>query len=885
MAARALVLWALIGPLTILGLASDLRAPDFLALHEGWLLQSSDKVKEGGERISTTAYQPEGWYPTSVPTTVLAALVANKVYPDPYFGMNLAALPGASYSTHAGMSYPEHNFSNVPMPPDSPFRSSWWFRKDFRLSHESSGGRVWLHFEGINFRATVWLNGRSIATSAETAGAWRFFEFDVTDVVRRGQPNILAVQVYPPEPNDLAISWIDWNPAPPDKNTGLWRDVYLTTTGPVALRWPEVVSHLPLPSVDSARLKVTAELSNATGHPVRGVIHGQIGNATFSKPVVLKPMETRVAEFSADDYPQLSVRHPRLWWPANLGAQHLYEIKLWFEIDGAISDTKTAHFGIREVTSELNQNGARIFKINGKRILIRGAGWAPDMLLRASPERQAAEIAYVADMHLNTIRLEGKLEDENFLNLCDRRGILVMAGWSCCDHWEKWSNWKAEDFQISAKSLRDQIHRLRIHPSVFDWLNGSDYPPPPKVEEVYVGILKELDWPNPYQSSASQAPSLITGATGLKMTGPYEYVPPIYWSTDRTRGGAFGFNTETSPGAAIPSIESLRNFLPAEHLWPVDGYWTFHAGRDVPRNLDVFTHVLEARYGPSSNLDDFVLKSQVIDYEGERAMFEAFSANKYNATGVIQWMLNNSWPSVIWHLYDYYLRPGGGYFGTKKACEPLHIQYSYDDRSIVVVNSDSKKFEQLTAQARVYDLDARERYSNSAIVSVDSDGVTRPFVIPELPGLTGTYLIRLNLQDSSGREVSRNLYWLSQKPDVMDWEHGDGYYTPEKSYADFTDLKRLPPVKVSVAALYENPGAEGSAQVTVENKSPGLAFFLQLRAVNSSDGEDLLPVQWEDNCFSLFPGERRSITAKYALSSGNVNPDIRLTGWNVTQER
>jgi exo-1,4-beta-D-glucosaminidase len=885
-AAGMLLLWALSCLLTMPARSDDSLASGFILLHEGWLLQSSEKAGEDGARISTTAFQPARWYATSVPTTVLAALVDNKVYPDPYFGMNLASLPGAGYSRAAGMSHPEHNFSNVPMPADSPFRSSWWFRKEFHLAGQSLGQRVWLHFDGINFRANVWLNGRAIATSTDAAGAWRFFEFDVTDIVVHDKLNILAVEVYPPQPNDLAISWVDWNPAPPDKNTGLWRDVYLTTTGPVAVRWPHVVSRFPSPSFDSARLTVTAELCNATSNSVRGVLHGQIGDTTFSKQVELGAKETRVAGFSPGDYPQLTVQHPHLWWPAKLGAQYLYEIKLWFEINGTMSDTKTAHFGIREVGSELNENGARIFKINGKRILIRGAGWAPDMLLRASPKRQEAEIAYVADMNLNTIRLEGKLEDENFLNLCDRRGVLVMAGWCCCDHWEKWNNWKPEDFRISAESLRDQIRRLRIHPSVFDWLNGSDYAPPPKVEETYVRILKELDWPNPYQSSASQAPSSVSGVTGLKMTGPYEYVPPVYWSTDHSRGGAFGFNTETGPGAAIPPVDSLRKFLPPEHLWPIDDYWTFHAGRDVPSNLDVYTRALSSRYGRPANLEDFVGKSEVSAYEGERAMFEAYAANKYNATGVIQWMLNNSWPSVIWHLYDYYLHPGGGYFGTKKACEPLHIQYSYDDRSIVVVNTYYRNFERLTARARVYDLNMQERYSNSAAIDAGSDSVTKAFAIPAIPQSSGTYFLRLDLSDASGKEVTSNFYWLSQEPDVMDWEKGDGYYTPEKSFADFSELRKLPPVKLKVSAQYVPQGTNGSAQVTVDNPSTHLAFAIHLRVVNSGDGEELLPVQWEDNFFSLLPGERRSLTASYALpGSATVKPDIRLDGWNVSQER
>jgi exo-1,4-beta-D-glucosaminidase len=289
-----------------------------------------------------------------------------------------------------------------------------------------------------------------------------------------------------------------------------------------------------------------------------------------------------------------------------------------------------------------------VFKINGKNILIRGAGWAPDMLLRSTPERQEAEIRYVRDMNLNTIRLEGKMEDEHFLELCDRYGILLQAGWCCCDHWETWAAWDAEDYTVSAESLKDQIRRLRSHPSLFDWLNGSDGPPPPKVEEMYVKVLKDLQWPNPFQSSATAKSTTVTGPTGLKMTGPYEYVAPSYWLTDTKRGGAHGYNTETGPGPAVPPLESLRKMLPKEHLWPIDEVWDFHAGGGAFRNLKVFTEALNARYGTAASVEDYVLKAQVLAYEGQRAMFEAFGRNKYTSTGVIQWMLPGQLSGRFW---------------------------------------------------------------------------------------------------------------------------------------------------------------------------------------------------------------------------------------------
>ncbi len=229
--------------------------------------------------------------------------------------------------------------------------------------------------------------------------------------------------------------------------------------------------------------------------------------------------------------------------------------------------------------------------------------------------------------------------------------------------------------------------------------------------------------------------------------------------------------------------------LPSDHRWPIDSWWDYHAGGSAFRNLNIFTEAMNVRYGAATDLADYAMKAQVMAYEGERAMFEAFGRNKYTSTGVIQWMLNNAWPSTIWHLYDYYLRPGGGYFGAKKACEPLHIQYSYDDQSIVVVNSFYTGFQGLKATAKVYNLDMAVKYSQEAALDIPADGVQKVFTIPEISGLTSTYFVDLALQDAGGKPVSSNFYWLSTKPDVLDWDKSTWYFTPTKSFSDLTALK------------------------------------------------------------------------------------------------
>ncbi len=846
----------------LLAAAVSLPAAERTLLRKGWTIQSSADVRDTGDAISLPGFHPRGWYEAVMPSTVLSALVQDKVYPDPYTGMNLRGIAGTSYPI-------SFNFSNAPMPPDSPFRHAWWFRGNFSVPVDYRGKTVWLGFDGINFRANVWVNGKRVAAADRAAGAWREFVFDVTGAVRPGETNAIAVEIFPPQPHDLAITFVDWNPQPPDKNMGLWRDVWVAATGPVAIRYPAVSSHL---APDRARLSVRAELRNASDHAIDGVLKGKIESLEFSQNVRLAAHETRVVHFTPE------VAHPRLWWPAQVGAQELYPLELSFETGGAVSDTSRTEFGIREITSELDSKLHRVFHINGKNILIRGAGYTFDMLLRSTPEHQEAELRYVRDMNLNAIRFEGKLEDDHFLELCDRYGILVLAGWCCCDVWEKWQEWDDESETIAAESLRDQLRRLERHPSLADWMYGSDNPPPPKIEKLYLDIIREVEWPNPFHSSATAKKTPLGGDTGVKMNGPYEYIAPSYWLLDKERGGAFGFSTETGPGPAPPPVESLRRMLPPEHLWPPDSWWDYHAGGGVFKDLHVFNEALNARYGTAASVEDYSRKSQVMAYEGHRAMFEAFGRNKYTSTGVIQWMLNTAWPGLIWHLYDWYLRPGGSYFGAKKANEPLHVQYSYDDRSVVVVNSYYRAVAGLDISAKIYNLDMTEKFSRSAKVDAGEDSSTRAFTLPEPEGLSTTYFVALWLKDSAGKTVSRNFYWLSTKPETLEWDKSTWYHTPTKTYADFSALNSLPAVQLRTSA---KTTAE-SAIVTLTNPSKSLAFAVHLKALRASDGEEILPVVWEDNYFPLLPGETREVSASFRRSdSGRGAPRVEVDGWNV----
>jgi exo-1,4-beta-D-glucosaminidase len=849
--------------------------PARIYLHKNWQIQSSCDVDAAGEQISSAGFDAKGWHQADIPATVVGVLVTDKTYLDPNFGTNLKSFPGMNYSD-------KNLFANQDMPEGSPFRCSWWYRTDFRPPAGELKKTQWLNFLGINYRANIWLNGHKVAEASDVAGTYRSYEFDVSKFLRPGKANAIAVEVFAPGKDDLGITWVDWNPTPPDKDMGIWKEVFLRSSGEVVVRNPFVASKLDA-EYKTAELTIRGELHNVSSEDVKGVLRAEVEGIELQQAVELGGCESKVVKFGPEQFAKLKLAHPRLWWPYQMGTPHLYTAKLSFQIGKQVSDAASVTFGIREVTSELTDKGHRLFKINGRKVLIRGAAWAPDLLFRWSSQRLDVDLAYVRDMGMNTIRLEGRLDRDEFFEKTDQLGILVMPGWTCCDAWERWKNWNGDQNRVAAASLRDQITRLRNHPSVFVWLNGSDNPPPTDVETMYLSIEKELEWPNPIISSASEQKTAVSGGSGVKMTGPYEYVPPVYWLADTQAGGAYGYNTETSPGPAIPPRESLEEFIPKDHLWPIDDVWNYHAGGERFTTVNIFTDGLNRRYGQATSLDDYERKAQAMTYDGQRAMFEAYARNKYTSTGVIQWMLNNAWPSLIWHLYDFYLVPAGGYFGTKKACEPVHVQYSYDDNSVAVINGTYEPLKRMKVSAKIYSLDAKEKGSREATMDLEADSSTKAFDLTNPDGLAPTYFLKLELHDAAGKLVSDNSYWLSTKPDVLDWaKRSDTVYTPQKEFGDLTGLNNLPKVKVAITKTMHLSGGNSTFAVVVENKGESVAFMVHPRLIRGKAGDDVTPVFWNDNYFSLMPGEKKAVTARFdSTSLHGAAPELVVEGWNV----
>ncbi|GAA1531861.1 carbohydrate-binding protein [Dactylosporangium maewongense] len=842
----------------------------------GFAVQSSGRTSDTGGTISQPGYAASGWYAVSDRSTVLAGLLQNNVYPDPFYSTNMKSIPTADFT--------------VP----------WWYRADFTLGSEA-GLHTFVDVTGVLSKADVWVNGTQVATSATIAGAYTDHELDLTAIVHSGV-NSVAIKVYPNDPNrDLTMGWIDWVQTPPDKNMGIVRDVTLRRSGTVALRNAHVVTRLSTPALDSATLTAKADVRNDSAVAVTATVSGTVAGNALSQSVSLAAHETKTVTFG-----QVTLANPQVWWPAGMGGQPLYDLHLTASVGGTAGDAAYERFGVRDVKAPLDASGHRRYTINGRPLQIRGGGWSPDLFLRWNPGYVEDKLRYALDLGLNTIRLEGHIEASEFFDLTDQYGILTLPGWECCDKWEGQVNggepgdaWTSADYPIAKASMAAEAARLRDHPSVISFLIGSDFAPDATIEKNYMDALSAADWSTPVIAAAADRSAPLTGPSGMKMTGPYDWIPPNYWydKAHSDSGGAWGFNGETSAGPDVPTMDTLKRMMSTSELntlWQSPNATQYHRSPSSTfNNLKIFDNAITGRYGTPAGLDDYVRKAQLAQYENVRAQFESYRRNFTDssnpADGVIYWMLNSGWTSLHWQLFDYYLDQNGAYYGAKKANEPLHVQWSYDNRSVVVVNQRHGSASGLTAKVNLYNPDGTEVFAQtSASLTVPGDGgrATALTVPSSISGIASTYLARLVLLDSSGAEVSRNVYWLSTAADTVDWANNDWYYAPTTSYANLKGLSGMAQVPVSATASSTEAGGVTTTTVTLRNTSTGKtpAFYVDAHVVGAA-GKPVLPIQWNDNEISLWPGESKTLTAKYRTSDlAGAAPSVRVSGWNVATQ-
>ncbi len=854
-------------------------------LTDGWKIISSSEIESDGKLLTTQKIQEGNWTDAKVPTTVLGALTEAGVYKNPFYAKNLADIPKA------------------------PFENPWWFRKQFSIdSFNGDKEQLRLFIDGINYRANIWLNGVKIAAQDTLYGTFRQFEIDITEVAQT--KNILAVEIFPPKVRDFYMGFVDWAPTPPDNYMGIYREVRLKRSGKVSLDAPFVKTDVDTKSLEEAEISISSELTNFSSSQKTITVTGKIEDIQFSKEFTLKPNEKKTVWFLAEEFQQLVIKNPRLWWPNGLGDPAMYVLNLQVHEGKMLLDQQNVNFGIRTVETYLNDSGARGYKVNGREVLIKSGGWVDDLFLRYDPEKDAAQIRYVKEMNMNSVRFEGFWGNNHHIyDLCDQNGILVMVGWSCQWEWPDYlglplvipedddpSMTIAEGTELYGVKIteqeeillsdyfRDQVKWLRNHPSIFCWAVGSDAMPKPSLEKRYLKTLEQIDDTRSLLLSAGEFESEISGPSGMKMFGPYEYVPPVYWFEDDSKyGGAYGFNSETGPGPQIPPIGSIKKMIPEEYLWPpANDMWNYHSGRKDFNSVTVYLEALNNKYGEPKNLEELALKAQLMNYEAMRPMFEAHVVNRKKATGVVQWMLNSPWPEFYWQLYDYFLMPTGAYFGTMKAGQPSTLIYNYHDHKVYVSNDDQKEIEGYEAHISLYDINSKLVFEQKESVVLGSNDFKELLDLPTLKGKNDVYFLDMKLKNSSGKLVSDNFYWLATKKDQMAWDKYVWFYTPQKQYADFTKINTMDKVDVLVEKEIVRQGEEWELNVTINNPSDKLAFFIEMNAVKKSDGSSILPVFWSDNYISLAPGESKTVNLKfYKKDLGNDMPRIIIQGINL----
>ncbi len=875
-------------------------------LDEGWQMQSSVVDPADGARVSQLGNSPRGWYSVKVPTTVLLALTKAGVYPDVRFGTNSHRVPDASDEFNA-----KHDLAKFSHLPDhrNPWSDPWWFRNVFTLPRLTAGHHVWLHFDSINYRAEVWLNGSKIADREQMVSMNQRFVFDVSRWAVAGS-NCLAVKVWRVDhvgapglqlvplannrfedhvsegPMDYAVhlaGGYDCFPPIPDRYLGILQDVWVETSGPVTLRDPLVVTELPLPRTDRATLKLAATVCNSDDRPVSGVLKGSVvgANLSFEMPVTLAAGESKQVSFD----PAPVMRNPRLWWPNGYGAQPQYDLDLQFVAGGVVSHAQQVRFGVRQITTEMHEHNGhygRQILVNGRRIFARGGYIQPDALWEWAPERADTEVSYYAGANLNLIYFEDIANPPDYLlDACDRYGVMFGNCFYGCAWMQSGSKYPG-DIPLVVQCTRDLLKRYRNHPSLVMYMASNEGFTREEVYRPWRASVIELDESRfwiPSNGMPDAAPKDVQPwfrqdlPTGMTDNGGNSYgweEPSEYYR--RVREVPNWMFMVESGSASLPPLSSLAKFIP--HLgevnpgptFPLDATWAHHGANQYYQPYDA---AVRRVYGEPTTVGDYAWQGHLATADQHRAMFEAVNHRLWDITsGFTEWKINSAWPDVQWQIFDWFLKPMVSYYFIKRANEPVHIQLGLIEPMVTVVNHSLQPRSGLQAQVRVLDLSGHVLFEKPANVDVAANAYRDLFELPQLPNLPPVYFVRLDLRDAAGKRVSDNLYWF-----------------PASKGGSMQALRSLPPVRLAATCEVETHGAERIARVKVNNPTSHIAFFVELALTRGNGGAEILPVLWEDNYFSLLPGESRVITARFAATAaGPARPILSVGGWNIATD-
>ena len=880
-------------------------------------MQSSEFIKESGEIISSSGYRSDVyWLPVKVPSTVLTGLVANRIYPDPYIGMNNMLIPDANDKFNK--EYRLEQYSHIPNV-SNPWKKPYWYRTSFEVPESDAGSHFQLIFKGINYRAGVWLNGEQIADSTQMAGMFAEHFLDVAKQIKPGETNYLAVKIYPldypglPDSEQLkafgdfflnggptgdigknvtmlcSVGW-DWMPPVRDRNMGIWQPVYLRTTGKVTINEPHIITELPDP--ETAKLKLSFTLANNDQSNVNGILEISIkpdnfvGNSIIiSKEINILGNSKKTVVLTADDTKELLIKNPHLWWPSGYGKPNLYNLQVKYRNKDIVSDKLSIPFGIRTVDSKAVQVSGksirRDFYVNGKRVHLNGGAWVPDMMLNRDSLRYVYELQLCRNANVNLVRIwgGGVTPPDIFFDLCDRYGLMVWSDfWITGDTQGEFKgspDWPL-DADIFKKNVISTILRIRNHPSLLVWTGGNEGHARKELYDAMRDNVIELDGTRPFIPCSSGHANLPEGwkkswpddlDPGVYSGGPYTWQDPKNYYNFVINRSDWAFKDETGIPSQ-PKYDALKEIIP-NLVWdktlpfPLNHTWGYHDAATGNGRYDRYYEEMVKRYGKPVSMEDFSNKMQLMNAMGYQGIFES-AGHKLNETGgVMLWKLNAAFPSVIWQIFDWYLYPNAGYYFMKNACEPVHVQLNPLNHQVTVINRTYNNYEDLKIEAIVYDINSMEVLRKSTNIDIESTTVKEVISLANvLNNIKGVHFVILNLTDSSGKLISKNTYW-------------------QASGEDFSSMADMPRAEVKTTILKEVESiAEKTWTIKLTNDSDKLAFFIDLQLIDCN--KEVTPAYWSGNYFTLAPGESIKATVRVPKAQlKSAFQQIHVNGWNL----
>ena len=885
-------------------------------------LQSSVLITSSGAEISSPEYKSKVyWFPVRVPSTVLTGLVANKVYPDPYSGLNNMLIPDAS--DEFNKKYNLEQFSHLPNNAN-PWNKPYWYRTSFKVSKADNGRHFQLIFKGINYRAAVWVNGTQVADSTQMAGMFGEYSLDVSNLIRSGMENAVAVKIYPldypglPATEQLkalgdffenggptgdigknvtmlcSIGW-DWIPPVRDRNMGIWLPVYLRTSGGITITDTKLVTTLPkLPDTTLASISLNLKLINHNQVDENGKLIVTISPENFkgspvqlSKSVTITKNSSAIIDLNGGNTKEFIVLNPSLWWPNGYGKPNLYRIKMQYENSNGISDDTSFVFGIRTVsTKAIDVNGTyrRDFYVNEKRIHITGGAWVPDMMLNRDSLRYDYEMHLCRNSNINLVRIwgGGVTPCDEFFEAADRYGLLVWSDfWITGDTQGEFKGspeWPIEG-NIFNKNVKSTILRIRNHPSLLVWTGGNEGHARKELYDVMRESIITLDGTRPYIPSSSGFAKLPAGwngawpdnlPSGVYSGGPYTWQDPLVYYKKAIAGKDWVFKDETGLPSQ-PPYNIMSKIIP-DLVWdktlpfPLNNTWGYHDAATGNGRYDLYYKEMVKRYGEPVSMEDFCNKMQLMNAIGYQGIFEAAGHKLNDIGGVMLWKLNSAFPSVVWQVYDWFLMPNAGYYFMQNACEPVHIQLSINDFKVLVINRTYQPLSGLVAQVELFSMDSKSLFHEEKNISLSATEVKETSTISSaLANLKGVNFVVLNLKNNIGKVISHNVYWLSN----------DGVYK---------SLNEMQKTKVNAKVILSSKGkSETSWTIQFTNATNKLAFFIRPQLMAS--GEEVLPSYWTSNYFTLAPSETTTVSVSCPkVTLDGKNPVIKISGWNVNEE-